>query len=1068
VFANLAVSEGPLAVVGADLHQPAVKAGSADETAPAADRPSDSASSTVDEQDAAHGAVTYLAGYAADTAIGEDDLNIAEDVDSLCSVLMAEQVHPPLSVGLFGDWGTGKSFFMQKMREHIDRLATQSATARNEGRPSDYCENVRQITFNAWHYVDANLWASLVTRIFDGLVGGDLDETELLTEEDRQRREQRRQLLLAKLETAEVLAGDARRRRDVATDRLQAKQAERNQKNDAISSLAALRVADVQAAVREQPEVAAMAADAIEARTKERFEPAEAIALSREVHGTWSAIRRIWRRMQPSARVQLVVFAMVATSAAVILATVGHSLLIRLFAALTVLLPAVVVALRWLPTIRQVRIAAEAAAETVEHAVQREHRRLDAELTTVRAQIDDAQRQVEEAEQEIREIGEGRRLRDFIEGRATSEDYRRSLGLIALIRRDLARLSALMAARDPAAGDEPDRIDRIILYIDDLDRCPAQRVVEVLEAVHLLLAFPLFVVVVGVDARWLLRSLELRYTELISPDSGEGDPEEALHWAATPQNYLEKIFQIPFSLRPMEEHGFAQLIRSAVGAPPQGPNGAATVRVGDGDSGAQKAAPSAEPAPAIGTQTESHSRLPRSVGLEAASAATEVSRSAVAGTPAALVFAARGRRLATVYGGVVALLDPRTGFTTTTRRLEGGAATATLSPEGSLIAIPTPGGLQVQDLLSGATVDTWKTSITLPAFSLDGRWISGLEEGRVVAREPLTKRELRFENTAPEGTETCQILPGAQAAVVAGDYGVRLVPFTSTVPIVPLIDHKVHALAYSIDGQVIAAADGESVRLWDAASGRLLDWFSIGRRINALSLASTGSQLAVAFGTELAVIDRETATKFAQASHDGESTIERIVFGWDGHILASAGQDAIRVWAPDPASGGLTSESLRLNKSEVEFLQRLLPLVPTPRAAKRLVNVYRILRAPLRGEDLDRLVGANDHKPEHPAVLLLLAIVSGFPEQANQIIEGLLERPKPTWREFVDTLRQDVADEPDTPDHAVWSRFFERLDSVEAKDIPNDITTYAHWAPRVARYSFRTGRLTQQRKDEKQ
>ena len=46
-------------------------------------------------------------------------------------------------------------------------------------------------------------------------------------------------------------------------------------------------------------------------------------------------------------------------------------------------------------------------------------------------------------------------------------------------------------------------LERIILYIDDLDRCPEERVVEVLEAVNLLMAFPLFIVIVGVDPRWV-------------------------------------------------------------------------------------------------------------------------------------------------------------------------------------------------------------------------------------------------------------------------------------------------------------------------------------------------------------------------------------------------------------------------------------------------------------------------------------------------------------------------------------------------------------------------------------
>ena len=63
-------------------------------------------------------------------------------------------------------------------------------------------------------------------------------------------------------------------------------------------------------------------------------------------------------------------------------------------------------------------------------------------------------------------------------------------------------------------GDELPRIDRIVVYIDDLDRCPPDRVVQVLEAVQLLLAVPLFVVVVAVDPRWLLRSLTVHYHEL--------------------------------------------------------------------------------------------------------------------------------------------------------------------------------------------------------------------------------------------------------------------------------------------------------------------------------------------------------------------------------------------------------------------------------------------------------------------------------------------------------------------------------------------------------------------------
>jgi hypothetical protein len=145
----------------------------------------------------------------------EDRLDIESDVRTLCTLLAAKQVVPPLSVGLFGDWGSGKSFFMQRMQRTIAELSERSRHAANEGRESYLCENIKQITFNAWHYVDANLWASLITQVFDGLVD---DEDGLLPDgtgdRARQRAEQERAKLLQQLETTRALKWEAERRRN--------------------------------------------------------------------------------------------------------------------------------------------------------------------------------------------------------------------------------------------------------------------------------------------------------------------------------------------------------------------------------------------------------------------------------------------------------------------------------------------------------------------------------------------------------------------------------------------------------------------------------------------------------------------------------------------------------------------------------------------------------------------------------------------------------------------------------------------------------------------------------------
>jgi hypothetical protein len=121
--------------------------------------------------------------------------------------------------------------------------------------------------------------------------------------------------------------------------------------------------------------------------------------------------------------------------------------------------------------------------------------------------------------------------------------------LISTIRQDFEKLGRLL---QDFATQGRDPIERVVLYIDDLDRCHPDKVVEVLQAVHLLLAFDLFNVVVGVDARWLERSLNRQY---IGAQDGGGHQEEF-----SPQDYLEKIFQIPYALGPIGETNFKNLI----------------------------------------------------------------------------------------------------------------------------------------------------------------------------------------------------------------------------------------------------------------------------------------------------------------------------------------------------------------------------------------------------------------------------------------------------------------------------------------------------------------------------
>jgi hypothetical protein len=183
----------------------------------------------------------------------------------------------------------------------------------------------------------------------------------------------------------------------------------------------------------------------------------------------------------------------------------------------------------------------------------------EAQEQVLRAQLDEVIAQVGELGRELAELNPGQRLYTFVAERAASDEYRRQLGLISTIRKDLKELVRLMGEWEKDE-EAPAPIERIVLYIDDLDRCSPEQVVEVLQAVHLLLALELFVVVVGVDPRWLLRALRGEYRAMLTGEASAPDEDE--WWQTTPQDYLEKIFNIPFALPRMSTSSFDLLVRS--------------------------------------------------------------------------------------------------------------------------------------------------------------------------------------------------------------------------------------------------------------------------------------------------------------------------------------------------------------------------------------------------------------------------------------------------------------------------------------------------------------------------
>jgi KAP family P-loop domain len=111
------------------------------------------------------GAIIGPAAYIDDQRQVEDRLGFRRDANAFGTLIAAKNISPPLSVGVFGDWGAGKTFFMDMIYKSVEA----NAAAARGGTSTSFVSHIAQIRFNAWHYTEANLWASLVDNIFRGI-----------------------------------------------------------------------------------------------------------------------------------------------------------------------------------------------------------------------------------------------------------------------------------------------------------------------------------------------------------------------------------------------------------------------------------------------------------------------------------------------------------------------------------------------------------------------------------------------------------------------------------------------------------------------------------------------------------------------------------------------------------------------------------------------------------------------------------------------------------------------------------------------------------------------------------
>src|SRR5581483_8797347 len=83
---------------------------------------------------------------------------------------------------------------------------------------------------------------------------------------------------------------------------------------------------------------------------------------------------------------------------------------------------------------------------------------------------------------------------------------------------------------------------------------------------------------------------------------------------------------------------------------------------------------------------------------------------------------------------------------------------------------------------------------------------------------------------------------------------------------------------------------------------------------------------------------------------------------------------------------------LQLSRPEIEFMAKLGAVMPTPRAAKRLANLYRLVRIGIPDSGLAEFIGTEDGGPYQVAGILL-AMLAGSPATAQRIFHEIRSAP---------------------------------------------------------------------------
>lgn len=191
----------------------------------------------------------------------------------------------------------------------------------------------------------------------------------------------------------------------------------------------------------------------------------------------------------------------------------------------------------------------------------------------------------------------GRRLNRYLR----KPGYREKLGFQQYVFEDFQEKLNVLLGRPDYHGR---RDGRLVVFIDDLDRCSPESVVEVLESLRLFLSENGVVTVLGLDEEFVSLAIADRYSHVAGRDES---PQTRLQFG---RSYLEKLIQLPVYIQDPSDSELLPLALEMVRSP--GPEQTAEKRTTPEEQeteGAESGGPSDLPAVEANQKTKRAGKL---------------------------------------------------------------------------------------------------------------------------------------------------------------------------------------------------------------------------------------------------------------------------------------------------------------------------------------------------------------------------------------------------------------------------------------------------------------------------